>query len=182
MSAWLVRCVLAAMLAATWPVFAEEERGAPVNVVVETGMEVGPCPEGATLAYPPAAFKGSPYFGLRAEAGLLQQHLRATAKEPEWLRELTGPSSPNRLYIDKAGERALVFESCKERACDGNGAYAAYSLSAKTYWLKVSDARGTRSLGTESAVARAAVECAMAIDARLRSDTRKALGKALKDR
>ncbi|CAG0946130.1 hypothetical protein GPROT2_03582 [Gammaproteobacteria bacterium] len=148
-------------------VLSEEE---PVNLIVETGQDVGPCPHGAALAYPPAPYKGTAYFLGRANGALAAKHDALTKNEAPWLRRLDGPSGANRLYTAPDGERALVFRSCKSHDCGANLAYGAYAIRSADYVLQLREGDKTRTLGRSSPKLQAAIACARMHDARRRSE------------
>src|SRR5690242_6149137 len=70
----------------------------PVNVIAETSQDIGTCGDGGSLSYPPAPFKGSPYFLRKTNATLASQHEALTKQRAPWLRRLDGPSGSTRLY------------------------------------------------------------------------------------
>lgn len=146
------------------------EKEEPVNLIVETGHDVGPCPDGARLDYPPALYKGSAYFLGRANAALAAKHDALTKNEAPWLRRLDGPSGANRLYTAPDGARALVFRSCKSHGCGANLAYGAYAIGSADYVLQLREGDKTRTLGSSSPKLQAAIACARMHDARRRSE------------
>lgn len=145
----------------------EEE---PVNLIAETGQDVGTCPDGAKVAYPPAPYKGSAYFLGRANAALAAKHDALTKNEAPWLRRLDGPSGANRLYTAHDGESALVFRSCKSHGCSANLAYGAYAIGSADYVLQLREGDKTRTLGSSSPMLQTAIACARMHDARRLSE------------
>src|SRR5881409_24113 len=143
----------------------------PVNVIAETGQDIGPCGDGGSLSYPPAPFKGSAYFLRKADATLASQHEGLTKQRAPWLHRLDGPSGSNRLYTAANGDRALVFWSCKAGDCGANVAYGAYGLQSHDYLLQVQEGGKVQSLGNTSAPLAAAIACARAQDDRRRAHT-----------
>src|SRR5947207_11808689 len=85
----------------------------PVNIVAESGLDVGPCTDTGALSYPPMPYKGSAYFLKKADAAFATQHERLTKQQAPWLQRLDGPSGSNRLFTATNGDRAIVFWSCK---------------------------------------------------------------------
>ena len=146
----------------------------PVNVVAESGLDIGPCAGGGTLSYPPPLYKGSAYFLRKADAGFATRHDALTKQRAPWLHRLDGPSGTNRLFTATDGGRALVFWTCQSGACDGNIAYGAYGLQSAEYAIRVYAPGELRSLGSTSSMLAAAIACAQAHDDRVR-------GKAFED-
>ena len=85
----------------------------PVNVIAESGIDIGPCPGGGSLSYPPPAYKGSAYFLRKADTGFATRHDALTKQRAPWLHRLDGPSGSNRLFTAADGGRALVFWTCQ---------------------------------------------------------------------
>lgn len=142
-----------------------------INTIDQTGKDVGQCVSGSALAYAPDPYKGISYFALAADQKLAAAHAKLTAKEQKWLQDLSGPSSQNRLYVDKSGNRALVLSICKQGNCGAQSAYAAFDLSSHEYGIELSENNKIRSIGTIGATSRAAIACASQIDYRLRTET-----------
>ena len=155
-----------------------EEAAEPVNIVVESGLDIGPCETGGALSYPSAPRKGSPYFLLKADAPLGARHQSLTRDQAPWLRRLDGPSGANRLFKAANGESAIVFWSCKAGDCDAHAAYGAYDPRSGRYLLKVRQQGALTVLGNSTAALRSAVVCAQAIDDRTRGRTAEALKRA----
>jgi hypothetical protein len=150
----------------------------PVNIVVESGLDIGPCETGGALSYPAAPSKGSPYFLLKAEAALAARHQSLTRDKTPWLRRLDGPSGTNRLFTADNGESAIVFWSCKAGDCDSYAAYGAYDPRSGRYLLRVRQQGAITMLGDSTATLRSAVTCAQAIDDRTRERATEALRRA----
>lgn len=150
----------------------------PVNIVVESGLDIGPCETGGSLSYPAAPRKGSPYFLLKADAALGARHESITRDQAPWLRRLDGPSRSNRLFTAANGESAIVFWSCKAGDCDAHAAYGAYAPRSGRYLLQVRQQSAITVLGDSTAALRSAVTCAQAIDDRTRERTAEALKRA----
>lgn len=161
----LVFCCVASHANTTVP--SEEE---PVNLVAETGQDVGPCPAGGTLGYPPMPYKGSAYFLGRTDGKLAAKHDALTKHEAPWLRRLDGPSGANRLFTTASGGRVLLFRSCKSHDCSANVAYGAYALASSDYVLRPREGRTERTLGGSSPELQAAIACARMHDDRRRSE------------
>ena len=158
---------------------ADETHPEPVNVISETGHDVGPCIGGATLGYPPQPYKGTASFLLNADPALAARHEAVTRQgSPAWLQQLDGPSGSNRLFTDAVGEGVLVFSVCKPRDCDASHAYGAYSLQTKQYALRVSAGGAATMLGSPAPALKAAMACARSIDDRVRAEAADRLRKA----
>lgn len=155
-----------------------EEAAEPVNIVVESGLDIGPCETGGALSYPAAPRKGSPYFLLKADAALGARHESLTRDQVPWLRRLDGPSGANRLFTAANGESAIVFWSCKAGDCDAHDAYGAYEPRSGRYLLQLRQQGAITMLGDSTAALRSAVTCAQAIDDRTRGRTAEALKRA----
>jgi hypothetical protein len=143
----------------------------PVNVIAETGLDVGPCGDGGSLSYPPAPYKGSAYFLRKADNTLAARHEGLTKQRAPWLHRLDGPSGTNRLYTGANGDRAIVFWSCKAGDCGANMAYGAYGLQSTDYLLQVQEGGKVQSIGSSSAPLAAAIACVRAQDDRRRGRT-----------
>jgi len=143
----------------------------PVNVIAETGLDVGPCVGGGALSYPPTPYKGTAYFLRKADATLARRHEALTGQSggsAAWIRRLDGPSAANRLFTAPNGERAIVFWSCKAHDCGSNSVYGAYGLASTEYRLQVGSLPKAEVLGSNAPVLQAAVACARAWDDSLR--------------
>lgn len=166
------RVVLAVTIAAlnspTGAVTGGADAREPVNVITESGLDVGPCDGGGALSYPPAPYKGSAYFLRKVDAMLAARHEDLTKRQAPWLYRLDGPSGNNRLYIAANGDRAIVFWSCRAGDCAANIAYGAYGLAANEYALQVRQDGKSESLGSASATLAAAIACARSNDDRIR--------------
>jgi hypothetical protein len=149
----------------------------PVNVIAESGLDVGPCPDTGTLSYPPTPYKGSAYFLRRADATLAAQHERLTKQRAAWLHRLDGPSGTNRLFTAANGDRAIVFWSCKAGDCGANVAYGAYGMQSAGYMLQVHEGGAAQSIGSASPTLAAAIACARAHDDRARGHAAEQLKK-----
>jgi hypothetical protein len=154
------------------------EAAEPVNIVVESGLDIGPCETGGALSYPAAPRKGSPYFLLKADAALGARHGSLTRDHAPWLRRLGGPSGANRLFTAANGKSAIVFWSCKAGDCDAHAAYGAYEPRSGRYLLRVQQQGATTMLGDSTATLRSALTCAQAIDDRTRARAAAALKRA----
>lgn len=143
----------------------------PVNVIVETGRDVGPCPEAGALSYPPAPFKGSAYFLRKANPTFAVRHDALTKRRAPWLHRMDGPSGANRLFTDSNGTSTLVFWFCKAGDCSANAAYGAYAPASGDYALEVREHDKSESLGSSSQALVRAISCARALDNRLRDRT-----------
>lgn len=141
----------------------------PVNVIAESGTDVGPCATGGTLSYPPAPYKGSAYFLLKADRTLAARHEALTGQRPSWLRNLDGPSGTTRLFTSPGGDRVIVFWACKEKDCAANTAYGAYGMQTSEYALQTQAPGEPTELGSPSPMLAAAIACARAHDDRQRS-------------
>lgn len=150
----------------------------PINIVVESGLDIGTCETGGALSYPAAPRKGSPYFLLKADAALGARHPSLTRDQAPWLRRLDGPSGANRLFTAANGESAIVFWSCKAGDCDAHVAYGAYDMRSGRYLLRVRQQGAITMLGDSTATLRSAVTCAQAIDDRTRGRTAEPLKRA----
>jgi len=153
------------------------EASEPVNVIIETGRDVGRCDDGASLSYPPPPYKGSAYFLLRVDPDFAAQHGDLTKQQAVWLHRLAGPSGANRLFTAANGDRAIVFWSCKAGDCGENIAYGAYGLQPKAYLIELREGTNHRALGTAAASLAAAIACARAQDEVLRRHTAEQLKK-----
>lgn len=153
----------------------DEATQEPVNVVAESDIDIGPCAAGGSLTYPPAPYKGSAYFLLKADAALAAGHEALTSRRPSWLRRLEGPSSANRLFTSPSGARVVVFSACKPRDCSANAAYGAYELHTKEYALQIRASGEPNALGSASPALAAAITCARAHDDRVRGQAAEAL-------
>lgn len=140
----------------------------PVNIVAESGLDIGPCAAGGTLSYPPAPYKGSAYFLRKADAAFAARHDSLTRQRAPWLHRLDGPSGANRLFTAANGDRAIVFWSCQSGGCDRNVAYGAYGMHSAEYALQVNAPGEPSSLGSPSPTLTAAIACARAHDERVR--------------
>lgn len=140
----------------------------PVNVVAESGLDIGPCAGGGTLSYPPPLYKGSAYFLRKADATFATRHESLTKQRAPWLHRLDGPSGANRLFTAANGNRAIVFWSCQSGACNKSVAYGAYGLQSAEYALQISAPGEPSSLGSASTMLTVAIACARAHDDRLR--------------
>lgn len=147
----------------------------PVNVVYESGKDVGPCAGGAELGYPPKPFKGLAYFLPKTDEGFRAAHEKATRGEAEWVKHLLGPSSPNRLYKDGLGNEILVFWICKQHACGTYSLAGAYDLRTHIYGAEITEVGRKRGLGTLEGPLRAAVTCAVSYDDKLRAEAERDL-------
>jgi hypothetical protein len=147
----------------------------PVNVIVESGRDIGPCGGGGRLSYPPAPFKGSAYFLLKADSRLAARHESLTRAHLPWLRRLNGPSGTNRLFTTPTGQGAIVFWSCKAGDCGANIAYGAYEPAAGRYLLRARQNGALLPLGEDTPVFRSAITCAEALDNRARDASIEAL-------
>jgi hypothetical protein len=147
----------------------------PVNIVVESGLDIGPCEASGKLSYPPAPQKGSPYFLLRADAKLAARHQSLTRQQPRWLHRLDGPSGTNRLFTTATGETAIVFWTCKAGDCDGNTAYGAYDPRSGRYALRVRQQGSALSLGDATPTLDLAIACAQVHDTQARGRSIEAL-------
>ena len=143
----------------------------PVNIIAETGLDIGPCGDGGSLTYPPAPYKGSAYFLRKADDKLAARHEGVTKQRAPWLHRLDGPSGSNRVYTAANGDRAIVFWSCKAGDCGANVAYGAYGLPSTDYLLQVQEGGKHQSLGSTSASLAAAIACARTQDDRRRAHT-----------
>ena len=150
----------------------------PVNIVVESGLDIGPCEAGGALSYPAAPHKGSPYFLLKSDAALSARHQSLTRDQAPWLRRLDGPAGANRLFTAAHGESAIVFWSCKAGDCDAHAAYGAYEPRSGRYLLRVQQEGATTMLGDSNATLRSAVMCAQAIDDRIHARAAAAVQRA----
>ena len=149
----------------------------PVNVIAESGIDIGPCPGGGSLSYPPPAYKGSAYFLRKADTGFATRHDALTKQRAPWLHRLDGPSGANRLFTAANGDRAIVFWSCQSGACDRSIAYGAYGLQSAEYALQVNAPGEPSSLGSPSPTLTAAIACARAHDERVRGKAAQELKK-----
>ncbi len=149
----------------------------PVNVVAESGLDIGPCAGGGSLSYPPPPYKGSAYFLRKADATFAARHESLTKQRAPWLHRLDGPSGANRLFTAANGDRAIVFWSCQSGACDRNVAYGAYGLQSAEYALQVSAPGEPGALGSTSPTLTAAIACARAHDDRVRGQAAQELKK-----
>ena len=149
----------------------------PVNIVAESGVDIGPCAGGGTLSYPPAPYKGSAYFLRKADATFATRHESLTKQRAPWLHRLDGPSGTNRLFTAANGDRAIVFWSCQSGACDRSVAYGAYGLQSAEYALQVNAPGEPSSLGSTSPTLTAAIACARAHDERVRGKAAQELKK-----
>ena len=142
-----------------------------VNGVNETGKDIGACRNGGALAYAPQAYKGIAYFVPKNDPAFAAAHAAITQNEKNWVKDLSGPSTQNRLYVDKAGNRVLVLWFCKQGNCGDYSAYATFNITTQAYGIELSEVAKRRSLGNISAPSRAALACAGMIDQRLRTET-----------
>ena len=149
----------------------------PVNIVAESGLDIGPCAGGGTLSYPPAPYKGAAYFLRKADATFAARHEALTRQRAPWLHRLDGPSGANRLFTAADGDRAIVFWSCQSGACDKNVAYGAFGPQSAQYALQISAPGEPGSIGSASPTLTAAIACARAHDERVRGQAAKALKK-----
>lgn len=171
-------CVLIAFGLGAAHAVAPEEGMEPVNVVNESGKEVGLCLDKAALSYPPQAYKGLPYFLRTSDPAFRAAHDALTKKEEKWLKEMSGPASQNRLYVDRSGNRILVTAFCKQGDCGNYSAYGAFDMATNTYGIEVTEMLKRRTLGKIPEVSRAAMTCAAMFDQKLREETEaKAFGR-----
>ena len=163
-------CLLAlASCAAAQAATGGDTRPEPVNVVVETGQDVGACPDGGTLGYPAQAYKGTSYFLLKADPVLASRHMKATQRQAPWLQRLDGPSGANRLYTGADGTQVVVFSVCKPAACSSSSAYGAYAVPTQAYAIELQESgKPGTVLGTETPPLQAAIACTRSIDQRVR--------------
>jgi hypothetical protein len=148
-----------------------------VNIIAETGVNVGPCPGKGHLIYPPKPYKGMPFFLPSTDTRIKAAHDSLTSKEAKWIHALDGPSSNNRMYLDGAGHRILVFSVCLEHQCDSNSLFGAFNLASGEYGLQVSEQGKKRTLGLLTDVSLAGIACAESIDDRLRSEAAASIGR-----
>lgn len=146
----------------------------PVNLIAETGLDIGPCASGGSLTYPPAPYKGTAFFLPRADATLAARHESLTRRQAPWLRHLAGPSGSTRLFSSGDSENVIVFWSCKAGDCDANVAYGAYGLQSKDYLLELQEGHRAQTLGDQSAPLLAAIACARTNDDRRRGNAAEA--------
>jgi len=154
------------------------EPAEPVNVVVETGQDVGACEAGGSLSYPPPPYKGSAYFLLKADPKLAARHRELTRSQLPWLQRLDGPSGTNRLFTGTTGETAIVFWSCKPHDCGDHATYGAYAPRSGRYTLRVLQHGQTTTLGDATPLLDAAIACARAQDEQSRERSSQALKRA----
>lgn len=173
--------LLAAIGGTTYASTGSDQIPTPVNVVAETGRDIGPCPNGGSLRYPSAPFKGTAYFLLRADAAMATRHAEITKRQAPWLTRLDGPSSSNRLYVQDHAPAVLLYRVCRPGMCGADSAYGAYSTATGAYVIELTVDGKTESLGTDSAPLKAAIACAHSIDAQGREAStqvvRPAIGK-----
>lgn len=148
-----------------------DEGMTPINVINETGKDVGACLDGGALAYAPKAYKGIAYFVPKADAAFAAAHAALAKNEEKWVKDMSGPSAQNRLYVDKAGNQVLVLWFCKQGNCGTYNAYATFNLATQEYGIELSEVAKHRSIGAISSPSRAAIACAGMIDQRLRAET-----------
>lgn len=148
-----------------------EEGMSPVNTISETGKDVGACRDGGALDYAPQNYKGIAYFVPKNDPAFASAHAVLTKSEQKWVKEMSGPSAQNRLYVDKAGNRVLVLMYCKQGDCGAHSAYATYNISTQDYGIELIEIGKHRTLGSIPSTSRAALACASMIDQRLRAET-----------
>lgn len=148
-----------------------EEGSIPVNVINETGKDIGTCLDGGGLVYAPQAYKGIAFFVPINDPAFAAAHKSLTRAEGKWLKEISGPSSQNRLYVDKAGNRVLVLWFCKQGDCGAYSAYATFNLATQEYGIELTEVVRHRSIGSIPPPSRAALACAGMIDRHLRDET-----------
>ena len=142
----------------------------PVNVVVESGKDVGRCADGGSLQYPAAPYKGTAFFLPRSDRRFAQAHASLTKGQAPWLLRLDGPSSANRLYRGASGSAVIVYGVCKPAACSTASAYGAFDPGTGAYAIELTEAGARSLLGIESVPLMAAIHCAREFDAKNRSD------------
>ena len=147
----------------------------PVNVVVESGKDVGRCADGGWLQYPAAPYKGTAFFMARGDRRFAQAHASLTKGQAPWLLRLNGPSSTNRAYQGVSGSIVIVYAVCKPATCGTASAYGAFDLSTGAYAIDVTDAGSHSLLGSESVELKAAIRCAREFDDKIRSDAVRAI-------
>jgi hypothetical protein len=150
------------------------------NIIAETGINVGPCLGKGNLIYPPKPYKGVPFFLPRNDAKIKTAHDSVTASEAKWIHDLDGPATNNRMYLDGAGHRILVFSVCLEHQCDTHSLSGAYNLTSGEYGLQISEDGKKRVLGSLSEASLAGVACAESIDDRIRSEAATAINRQRK--
>jgi hypothetical protein len=141
-----------------------------VNIIAETGINVGPCPGKGNLVYPSKPYKGVPFFLPRTDAKIKAAHDLLTSGEAKWIHDLDGPAPNNRMYLDGAGHRILVFSVCLEHQCDSNSLFGTFNLANGEYGLQISEQGKKRTLGSISDTSLAGIACAESIDDHLRSE------------
>jgi len=146
-----------------------------VNIIAETGINVGPCPDKGNLVYPSKPYKGIPFFLPRADAKIKAAHDLLTSGEAKWIHDLDGPAPNNRMYLDGAGHRILVFSVCLEHQCDSHNLFGAFNLASGEYGLQISEQGKKRTLGSISDTSIAGIACAESIDDHLRSEAAAAI-------
>lgn len=170
---WWPTLVAVTLTAALRASAADVER--PVNLVQESGKDVGPCAAGGTLLYPPAPYKGIAYFLPKADADIAAAHRALADAEPTWIREFEGPSASNRLYIGRDARRVLVFSTCMPRDCGTHRLYGAYDLRDRDYGLRIEQSGRVRMLGSLPPASLDAIQCAQEHTDRLRAQAAGAL-------
>lgn len=142
----------------------------PVNVVVESGKDVGRCADGGSLQYPAPLYKGTAFFLPRRDRRFAQAHASLTKGHAPWLLRLDGPSSTNRAYQGASSSTVIVYAVCKPAACGTASAYGAFDPDTGAYAIEVTEAGARSLLGTESAPLMAAIQCARKFDTKNRLD------------
>lgn len=119
---------------------------------------IGPCKGGGSIANATESpFKGHAHDLLRA-SDFRSKHGSLTRDQSPWLRDLIGPSAPNKVY--RKGEATVVILStCKPRSCSEDTAVGLYEPGPGNYGVVVTKNKKEVELGHISPLAREALAC-----------------------
>jgi hypothetical protein len=126
------------------------------------------CPGGGVLRYagdPPYA--GLPWHLIESVPAIGRQHAVLTRNEAPWIRKLSGPSRPVRIF-EHDGVNVVLFDLCRPHRCDAESLYGVIVLPSQDYGLVLSEQGRSRRLGSHRPVTDAALACAKSIDERRR--------------
>lgn len=126
------------------------------------------CPGGGVLRYagdPPYA--GLPWHLIESVPAIGRQHAVLTRNEAPWIRKLSGPSRPVRIF-EHDGVNVVLFDLCRPHRCDAESLYGVIVLPSLDYGLVLNEQGRSRRLGSHRPVTDAALACAKSIDERRR--------------
>lgn len=119
---------------------------------------VGPCKGGGSIANATESpFKGHAHDLLRS-ADIRSKHISLTRDQPTWLKDLMGPSAPNKMYW-KGEATVVILSTCKPRSCSEDTAVGLYEPGPGNYGLVVTKNKKQVESGHISPLAREALAC-----------------------